>query len=425
MEDDEDTKERRRKEPTFESSCILSRQSFGSNLIINQIAGLEQPPGNQSCGYYALYFCTVLRKYLSLPNYSIEEVSKNLSDRGQFNAFIIQCTDYLQLIARNKQSKCYPWTQEDVKKGILEFAYLKELQTSSFGEKMSVDSGVVSVLFGCGLSTLKTNHPPLTIIREIERNFNHMESKTSSISIFLVGASIHYMAVAVKSIIDNGVMSYEIFYCDPQNKPILGKADDGLQDIVQKMEFRSWINAGWKREKIERLCLDTFKGLQHIVQLMALRLVEGCSVKDELMEFNLIHGFLHSYYEYVGEWPNSKNRQLKDKITVKRLFGKDMEFKLADPSTPEGYLSRLHAWSSNFYPPAVIQSNVVGALHKSRPMSKLIHSSFSKWKKMVRVGIKNAVDKCSLDPKMDKFCKRMIEMLDDLHNELKDQLLGE
>mmetsp|Transcript_30163 Transcript_30163/g.42040 ORF Transcript_30163/g.42040 Transcript_30163/m.42040 type:complete len:398 (-) Transcript_30163:166-1359(-) len=383
-----------------------------------------------------MFFASILQKLpLETP---IEDAEKYLADHKAFESFRDGCLNHLLKVAKEKNETMYPWTENDIKRGALELVYQQELQTCTNTEFKNIHEDVVVTLRGFGLDSLRTNHPPIKALRSLQLALQELEAAMDGgTRVFLLGASIHYMALAVRKTREG---NYTVVYVDPQNNPILGKTEPELQATMAKMEFRSWIEAGWQRDKIERLCMDTFNGVIMLVNVLASSLLRGDSnIFAPFLKLNFVSGFLKSYTDAVGNWPSpetsgderegeSKKQKAEERtIIVKRLFGSDKVIQLDSSATAEGFLSRFQLWSSTLYPPAVIDSNISGALQK---LMKLGHSLLQKkdilepifaWAMETQIALEKAHSQVKSpasieNGKLQAFCTRMHKSLDQLRS---------
>jgi len=257
------------------AAVIFSEAKVSSDgeksVRIVQLRGLEQPPGDQSCGYYGMFFASVLQK---LPLESpIEDAEKSLADRKAFESFRDNCLSHLLDVAKEKNETTYPWTENDIKRGALELVYQQELQTCTSDTFKHIHQDAMTTLRGFGLDSLRTNHPPIKALTGLQLALKELKAaKHGGTRVFLLGASIHYMALAVRKTREG---NYTVVYVDPQNNSILGKTESELQTTMAKMEFKSWIEAGWQRDKIERLCMDTFNGVVMVLCFVLLKCGKG------------------------------------------------------------------------------------------------------------------------------------------------------
>lgn len=387
---------------------VISSGNLDGKLNIDQFRGLEQPAGDQSCGYYALYFSKLLH-YAFVQRVGSEKLYKMLNDRKSFEEFKNGCLDYLKNVATRKKSECYPWTEKDIMQGALEHAYLQELQSSNYGKENGICSDVIVTLFGFGLSSLKTNRVPLESVSRIEEVFQaKFDSNTSDVfQTFMLGVSIHFVCVAVHKSRDGNT---NIIYIDPQNQDILFKTDSHLEELTMKMEFKSWIEAGWKRDNIESLCLDAFKGISLTMDVLGKRALGKACVKSFFMELNLLQGFAQSYKDVVKK----KLVEEKKTIIVKRLFGADLAVEV------DGYLSRLKLWSKYFYPAAVIDSNITKAIARAGSLPIHVIKHLLSWEDEVRTKLHNTLNEKEVMEEDKKYARKLLFTLGKFKKTLKD-----
>jgi hypothetical protein len=230
------------------------------------LPALSQAAGCEACGYFSLFYCEVLEEAATLLLSGSTEAAAitalaKLASESAFKKFRQYLVEALLLnVQRRKHSKpSYPWTEKDVKSSCLERAYLQYFQDEGLLK------GTPLPLLEFGLSSLKTNHPPLRTMEAVDKCVADFHRGGKNVQTFLVGATIHYVAgMLVKW--ENG--DTELLVVDPQNSPFLLADESALADIVGKMEFKLWVERGWKRDDVATLALDSFAGNSTVIHAL-------------------------------------------------------------------------------------------------------------------------------------------------------------
>ena len=326
-----------------------SNASNPKQLTLNtiQIKTLQQGDGDQSCGYYGIFFISKLSQifhHLSINNKqkkktktidSIIKLMQELRCKESFNKFKKQIMNELLQECKKRDSNCYPWIKDHINSGVLERVYLQFLQNNYFlknrlqmphndsddpdndeypkryNESIAKKYGFRYLYDSINLmefseSALKTNHLPLITMDHLEFFFNKkFLTQTENYKIFLIGSAIHYVVVALYR---NKNGDIDLIYLDPQNNDILYKSKSDLKNkIIAPMRFESWLKYGWKIEDMRKLAMDSFRGIQFAVTDLITNTIYNLYsnqynpyfIRDRLIKMNISTGFLGGFKSHV------------------------------------------------------------------------------------------------------------------------------
>ena len=373
-----------------------------------QLKVLEQRDGDQSCGYFGIFFVSKLSKifeHLSSAKSqdSLAALMKDLRSMDSFNCFKEVIISELLIESKRKKSDCYPWTDEHIKSGVLERAYLQHLQNNSFckdslqmkeylqrfSNSIAAKHGFSHVndcinLMEFSVSSLKTNRLSLRTIQFLEYFFNQrLLTNTENFKIFLIGSAIHYVVAAVYKYESGNV---DLLYLDAQNHDILHRTKEYIrQQIISKMKFEIWLKSGWKLEQMRELALDSFCGIQFAVT----DLIKNCVlnlytskfdpffVRNKLIKMNICDGFLNGFEEQVlvptieKISAGDEEKENESKENPCEYVMDAMKKKMAKKEFEEVQFCALliREWINAYYPPPVIDQNIVNLLKEIKTKS--------------------------------------------------------
>ena len=226
-------------------------------IRITQLRALQQESGDQSCGYYSVYYISMLtkimRKFHQLQTIFIKLQSKNISNNDKdkldgdyknlykdisllfislrnpteykqfkkniFDELLTECGKRNSQLKKG-ESPMYPWIKDHINSGVLERVYLQWLQndeaiTKDGNAGSSAASADVAKkyhfrsvfdvinLLEFSISSLRTNHLPIHRMNLIEKFFESFYLNKEFQKTFLIGSAIHYVCMGLyKNIID-------------------------------------------------------------------------------------------------------------------------------------------------------------------------------------------------------------------------------
>jgi len=314
------------------------------NLNTTQIVTLQQGDGDQSCGYYGIFFISKLsqiffqmdKKMDTKTTDSIIKLMQDLRSRESFNEFKKDIMTELLTECKARNTNSYPWIEDHINSNVLERVYLQFLQNNYFRKNRlqmphndsepDKDEGYPSRykesiakkygfrylydvlnLMEFSESALKTNHLPLMTMDHLEYFWNkRFLTKQENFKIFLIGSAIHYVVAAVYRNNKNG--NIDVFYLDPQNNDILFKSKSDLKNkIIAPMKFESWLKYGWKIEDMRKLAMDSFRGIQFAITDLITNTIQNLYskeynpyfIRDKLIKINISSGFLGGFKSHV------------------------------------------------------------------------------------------------------------------------------
>lgn len=335
---------------------FVNERNNNSSIKLNtfQITTLQQGDGDQSCGYYGIFFISKLSQIFNLLSIgndkgkmdtkttdSIIKLMQDLRSRESFNEFKKDIMNELLTECKKRNTNSYPWIDDHINSGVLERVYLQFLQNNYFrknrlqmphndndddqdddnedkGYPLRFDESIakkygfrylydVINLMEFSESSLKTNHLPLLTMDYLEYFWTkRFLTNTENFKIFLIGSAIHYVCAAVYKNKNGDII--DIIYLDPQNNDILFKSKSYLKnEIIDKMQFESWLKYGWKLEDMRKLAMDSFRGIQFAVTDLITNTIYNLYskqynkyfIRDKLLNINLKSGFLGGFKSHV------------------------------------------------------------------------------------------------------------------------------
>ena len=139
--------------------------------------------------------------------------------------------------------------------------------------KQRYPSLYVVPLLEASLSFLRTNHPPIDSAIELEKQLVRLIEGSFEPVVLLVGSAIHWYTILVRRLcMNDGPISYQIAVIDSQNHATLHASEQDMLTIAQDLPFTTWLRAGWPKDMLVQLAMDSFRGMNYIVDLIKRRL---------------------------------------------------------------------------------------------------------------------------------------------------------
>ena len=327
----------------FENERNSDSQSSKMRLRTIQLRTIQQEDGDQSCGYYSIFFISKLSQIFTLLSTtksmdskttdSILKLMKDIRSREAFDSFKQAIIKELLAECRRQNGDKYPWIEDHINSGVLERVYLQYLQNNWFrkhrlsmphndndndeGYEARYDQAIANKykfrylydvinLMEFSESSLKTNHLPLITMDHLEYFFNQrFVTNIEQFKGFVIGSAIHYVVCAVYR---NQNGDIDLIYLDPQNNNILYKTKSELQNkVIANMKFASWLKYGWKLDDMQKLAMDSFRGIQFAITDLLTNTIFNLYAKnynpyfirDKLVTMNISDGFLAGFKSHV------------------------------------------------------------------------------------------------------------------------------
>lgn len=251
--------------------CSYRYCNDSCSVEVKQLKSLQQLPGDQRCGYYALYN-------------AIAAANRGVAySRNGFEEFVASCqATLLAHAARQPVTDKYPWRTSDIKSGLLERVYLPVLIADI--QARHPDLQVLSLL-EASLSSLRHNHPPIEAARDLERALGDLQEfplgySTSDVTpklAVLVGSAIHWFTFIIERRRHGSACGtrdeWQIIVIDSQNQQTLLASKESLRQIAESLPFTSWLQAGWQRPALVELAVDSFQGVNCVVDILRRRVM--------------------------------------------------------------------------------------------------------------------------------------------------------
>lgn len=236
--------------------------------------------------------------------------------------------DYANTLSSQSKS-FYPWTVKDIESGMIErpyMAYLAQHHPWAVALEKNANLGI-SILPDFALLSLKYNSLSLRQTRELETVFARFHVKQNYIHAFLMGQTNHWITVIVNKV--EGKI--ETVLADSRNQFSLEWGEEEIEaDITSRLtgfQVESYIRSFWTL---------SVRDIQFTVPLLHSWALGECGVLSRLLELN-IGGFMERWREVMGE-------------------------KKEEGDNSDDFLTKLMYWLEVYYPPAVIECNVIRVL---------------------------------------------------------------
>jgi len=335
------------------------------NARVCHVVAIEQAPGDSACGYYALHNLRQLmtareamlleaaaapteEEAVAVDPSSCQDCIRALLDRSAFESTKAAVVSALQSASSNeKNNDSYPWRDEDITCEVLERAHLDHLLNSSAGTAVDFVSRITP-LMDFNRASLATNRFPTRAAAALDVAIRRVKEGVleDAFAALLVGVGIHYISIFVHRRPDGCV---EILLLDSQNKQVIGMDKQFLLRSASAMPYKSWVESGWPIATMVNLQVDSLEGTQTTIELIRQCVLDEDSICSGLLHINF-DGFLSSYHDYLDVTEEEEVRDMDASQWLKACKG----------------------WCENRFPPAQIESNIVGTLREIKAPSNAI-----------------------------------------------------
>eukprot|EP01129_Flabellula_baltica_P003654 TRINITY_DN1340_c0_g1_i2.p1 TRINITY_DN1340_c0_g1~~TRINITY_DN1340_c0_g1_i2.p1 ORF type:complete len:427 (-),score=76.54 TRINITY_DN1340_c0_g1_i2:41-1321(-) len=307
---------------------VLSLSDLPSHRV-GQMKVLRQRKNN-ACGYYCLKNSVLAFFIQSMPQDVADELASDFLNMYSFYHRFEEMKTVLKLEADVRQTPWYPWTHRIIDQGVLEREYIDHLLEDEKWINLSkLDTFGITNLCDFGINSLKYNKLSTRRMESLHNTFMKFKNKDVYSHSFVMGLTNHWLVIYVQKIGDE----VETLILDSRNNFVLEKSKEELTDVI----IQRILKAG---TKIEELKEDKYQQwVQSLVETRFLtELIHDCAIQKKkikpfLVNYN-VEGFLESFREHA----NSEN---------------DDEF-----------LMEFYQWLSDYFPPAIIEQNIVTLLDK-------------------------------------------------------------